>query len=83
MKTSKNIGKALLVVAAFFVSATAANAAEKVRVCHIEDGATAGKVIQVTEKAADAHLKHGDPAVFVIKEDGSCEKYVEMNIRRR
>ena len=74
MKVSKRIVKVSLVVATLFLSATAVNAGEKERVCHLEDGATIGKVLKVNEKAVKAHLKHGDPTVFIAYEDGTCKK---------
>ncbi|MDT8317135.1 MAG: hypothetical protein RQ824_03965 [bacterium] len=82
MKVSSKRLRLMLVVAAIFVSATAVNAAEKQRVCHLDDkDGSVGKVFEVSEKAVNAHLKHGDPAIFIVKKDGSCEKYVER--RRR
>lgn len=74
MKVSSKGLRLMLVVAAIFVSATAVNAADKVRICHIEDGATVGKVLKVSEKAVKAHLKHGDPTLFVAYDDGTCKK---------
>lgn len=76
MKVSKGIIRVSVVVAALLVWATTVNAADKVRVCHLEGDATVGKVLNVGEKAVKAHTKHGDPAVFIINKDGSCNEYV-------
>ena len=74
MKVSKRIIRVSLVVAALFISATAVNAAEKQRVCHLDNkSSTVGKVLNVSEKAVKAHLNHGDPAVFIAYKDGTCK----------
>lgn len=77
MKVSMKMIRVLLVVAALLVSATAVNAADKVRVCHLEDGATIGKVLKISEKAVKSHLKHGDPTLFIAYDDGTCKKKTE------
>ena len=67
----------------FNVNATLAEGAkkEKVKICHIDSDSGKGEVLTVSKSAVKAHLKHGDPKVFIAYRDGSFEVYVE-EVRR-